>query len=212
MLQRYTFSSRSKQRLVLNKPSFSRGNPTMSLIRWQPWQEVETLSRQLDQLFADFTPVSRAASPVASPVSRAWTPAIELKATETTFVLRAELPGIDAKDLDIQVTREGVSIAGEYRAETKHEDGKLFRSEFRYGSFRRVIPLPVAIQNDQVKADFTDGILTLTLPKAVSDRPKVVKVNLTGATPETAPEGSNDTVPAATEAAKTDDLWAEKAA
>jgi len=54
--------------------------------------------------------------------------------------------------------------------------------------------------------------LTLTLPKAVSDRPKVVKVNLTGATPETAPEGSNDTVPAATEAAKTDDLWAEKAA
>jgi HSP20 family protein len=183
----------------------------MSLIRWQPWQEVETLSRQLDQLFADFTPVSRAASPVASPVSRDWTPAIELKATDAAFVLRAELPGIDAKDLDIQVTREGVSIAGEYRSETKHEDGKLFRSEFRYGSFRRVIPLPVAIQNDQVNAEFTDGILTLTLPKAVSDRPKVVKVNLTGATTESLPEASNST-PAATEAVQSDDLWAEKAA
>ncbi|MBW4694362.1 MAG: Hsp20/alpha crystallin family protein [Lyngbya sp. HA4199-MV5] len=179
----------------------------MALIRWQPWQEVETLSRQLDQLFADFTPVSRPASPVA----RTWTPAIELKATETDFVLRAELPGIDANDLDIQVTREGVSISGEYRSEAKHEDGKLFRSEFRYGSFRRVVPLPVAIQNDQVKADFTDGILTLTLPKAVSDRPKVVKVNLTGATAEPVLEAS-DTAPTAPEAVQTDDLWAEKAA
>ncbi|XGV94614.1 MAG: Hsp20/alpha crystallin family protein [Leptolyngbya sp. BL-A-14] len=182
----------------------------MSLIRWQPWQEVETLSRQLDQLFADFTPVSRAATPVASP-SKTWTPAIELKATDTDFVLRAELPGIDAKDLDIQVTRKGVSIAGEYRSETKNEDGKFFRSEFRYGSFRRVVPLPVAIQNDQVKADFTDGILTLTLPKVVNDRPKVVKVNLTGTTAEPALEASEPT-PAAPEAIQTDDLWAEKAA
>lgn len=184
----------------------------MTLIRWQPWQEVESLSRQLDQLFADFTPVSR----TASPVSKTWTPAIELKATDTDFVLRAELPGIDAKDLDIQVTREGVSIAGEYRAETKHEDGKFFRSEFRYGSFRRVVPLPVAIQNDQVKADFADGILTLTLPKAVSDRPKVVKVNLSGAATDPALEASGNQAFATTEAAQTatqaDDVWAEKVA
>jgi HSP20 family protein len=188
----------------------------MALIRWQPWQEVETLSRQLDRLFADLTPVSRTASPIASPVSSTWTPAIELKATDTDFVLRAELPGIDAKDLDIQVTREGVSIAGEYRSETKKEDGKFFRSEFRYGSFRRVVPLPVAIQNDQVKADFTDGILTLTLPKVVSDRPKVFKVNLIGGTTEPKLEASSDHVAATPEAAQTaaqnDDVWAEKAA
>ncbi|MBW4581574.1 MAG: Hsp20/alpha crystallin family protein [Tildeniella nuda ZEHNDER 1965/U140] len=180
----------------------------MSLIRWQPWQEVETLSRQLDQLFADLPPVSRTASPVA----KTWTPAIELKAIDDAFVLRAELPGIDAKDLDIQVTREGVSIAGEYRAETQHEDGKFFRSEFRYGSFRRVVPLPVAIQNDQVKADFTDGILTLTLPKVVSDRPTVVKVNLTEAAAEPALEAASKDAPNASSTAQTDDLWSEKAA
>jgi HSP20 family protein len=188
----------------------------MSLIRWQPWQEVETLSRQLDQLFADFTPVSRAASPVANPVSKTWTPAIELQATDAEFVLRAELPGIDAKDLDIQVTREGVSISGEYRSETKNEDGKFFRSEFRYGSFRRVVPLPVAIQNDQVKADFTDGILTLTLPKVVNDRPQVVKVNLADAIAEPKLEASSTPAPVATEATQTspqtDDVWAEQAA
>ncbi len=180
----------------------------MALIHWQPWQEVETLSRQLDQLFDAFTPVSCTASPVAS----TWTPAIELKATDTAFVLRTELPGIDAKDLDIQVTREGVSITGEYRSETKNEDVKVFRSEFRYGSFRRVVPLPVAIQNDQVKADFTDGILTLTLPKAVSDRPKVVKVNLSGTAAEPKLEASSTPTPAETQTAQADDMWAEKVA
>ena len=180
----------------------------MSLIRWQPWQEIETLSRQLDRLFDDFTPVNRTTAPAVP----TWTPAIELKATDTAFVLRAELPGLAAQDLDIQVTRDSVSLAGEYRSETRNEDGKFFRSEFRYGSFRRVVPLPVAIQNDQVKADFTDGILTLTLPKVVSDRPKVVKVNLADAIAEPKLEDSSTLTPADTQTAQTDDLWAEKAA
>ena len=180
----------------------------MSLIRWQPWQEIETLSRQLDRLFDDSTPVNR----TTTPATHTWAPAIELKATDTDFVLRAALPGIAANDLDIQVTRAGVSIAGEYRSETKNEDGKFFRSEFRYGRFRRVVPLPVAIQNDQVKADFTDGILTLTLPKVVSDRPKVVKVNLSDAIAEPKLETHNDPAPAAPAAAQADDVWAEKAA
>lgn len=179
----------------------------MTLIRWQPWQEIETLSRQIDRLF-DVAPVGRD----AASVTQTWTPAIELKATDAAFVLRAELPGIDAKDLDIQVTREAVSLAGNYQAEAKHEDGKLFRSEFRYGSFRRVIPLPAVVQNDQVQADFTNGILTLTLPKLVNNRPQVVKVNLTDAIAEPKLEVSSDPAPAATEAVKTDDVWTDKAA
>ncbi len=185
----------------------------MALIRWQPWQELETLSRQLDHLFDDLTPVSRN----ASPAPHTWSPAIELKSTDTEFVLRAELPGIDARDLDIQVTRNAVAIAGEYRSETKQDDGKLFRSEFRYGNFRRVVPLPVAVRNDQVKAEFDAGILTLTLPKFVSDRPQVVKVNLPGVTTESAPEVAQDNpaapvATAAPAATQTDDVWAEQAA
>ena len=185
----------------------------MSLLYWQPWQEIETFSRRIDQLLDErFLAKRNAASTQTS-----WTPAIELQATDTTVVLRAELPGVDAKDLDIQVTREGVAITGEYRSETRNEDSKFVRSEFRYGSFRRVVPLPVAVQNDQVKADFTDGILTLTLPKAVSDRPKVVKVNLTEAAAEPTlaePKLETSSTPtlAETKATQTDDLWAEKAA
>lgn len=150
----------------------------MAMIRWQPWQEMETLRRQFDQLFDELAPISRDA--VSTVTGRAWAPAIELKTTETDVVLRAELPGIDAKDLDIQVTQDAVSISGEYQAESKTEDHQLFRTEFRYGNFRRVIGLPIAVQNDKANAEFKDGILTLTLPKVEADRPKVVKVSLNG--------------------------------
>jgi HSP20 family protein len=99
--------------------------------------------------------------------------------------LRAELPGIDAKDLDIQVSKESIAITGEHRQETKTEEKGVFKSEFRYGTFHRVISLPVAVQNTEVKADYKDGILNLTLPKAQEALNKVVKVNLSGTTTPT---------------------------
>ncbi len=153
----------------------------MTLIRWQPWQEFDVLRRQFDDLFDELAPISRV---TGKPNGHTWAPAIELKTVNDAVVLRAELPGINAENLDVQVSREAVSITGEYKSETKTEDKQhqIHRSEFRYGSFHRVIPLPVAVQNDQVKADFKDGILTLTLPKVEAEKPKVVKLNLAEAT------------------------------
>lgn len=151
----------------------------MALIRWQPFQEIETLRRQMDSIFDEMTSVQRAPQ-------MTWKPAVELKDTEDSVILRAEIPGVEGKDIDIRVTREAVAIAGEHRYEKKAEDKGLFRTEFRYGKFQRVIPLPVAVQNDQVQAEFKDGILTLTLPKVTEARRQVVKVNLvdSAATPE----------------------------
>lgn len=149
----------------------------MAIIRWQPWQEMDALRRQFDDLFDELAPITRGTMKTNG---HTWSPAIELKSTDEHVVLKAEVPGMKADDLDVQVSREAVSISGEYKAETKTEDKEhqIFRSEFRYGSFHRVIPLPVAVQNDQVQAEFKDGILTLTMPKVEADRPKVVKVNL----------------------------------
>jgi HSP20 family protein len=80
--------------------------------------------------------------------------------------------------LDVQVTAEAVSINGERKSETKTEEKGVTRSEFRYGSFRRVIPLPARIKNDQVQAEYKNGVLSLNLPKAEAEKNKVVKVNL----------------------------------
>ena len=85
---------------------------------------------------------------------------------------------IEAKNLDVRVTREAVTISGEHRHQAQASDRHYFRSEFRYGKVQRTIPLPVPVQNDQVKAEFKDGILTLSLPKVPEMQDKVFKVEL----------------------------------
>jgi HSP20 family protein len=143
----------------------------MALIRWQPFREIESLRRQMDQMFDELSGSERQSA-------MSWKPAIELQDTEDNLVLRAEIPGVDGKDIDVQVTREAVAISGEHRFEKKTQEQGFFRSEFRYGNFQRVVPLPVPIQNDRVHAEFNNGILTLTLPKVTEARRTVVKLNL----------------------------------
>jgi HSP20 family protein len=136
-----------------------------------PFREIETLRQQLDKVFDQ-----RAATRDNS--ETAWMPALELADAGDNFVLKAQLPGIDAKDIDVQVTPEAISISGERRYENTDEKSGYVRSEFRYGKFHRVLPLPAQIQNDSVQAEYKDGILTLTLPKVTEARNKVVKINL----------------------------------
>src|SRR6476661_526009 len=136
---------------------------------WQPFTEIETLRQQLDKVFDQ-----RAATRDNS--EAAWMPALELVDAGDNFVLKAQLPGIDPKDVD--VTREAISISGERRYENTDEKSGYVRSEFRYGKFHRVLSLPAHIQNDSVQAECKDGILMLTLPKVTEARNKVVKINL----------------------------------
>ena len=143
----------------------------MRLVRWQPFYEMETLRRQMDQIFDELAQTNRESS-------TNWTPAVELQDQENSLLLRAEIPGVEGKDLDIQVTREAVSISGEHRYEKQSEEKGFYHSEFRYGKFQRTVQLPVPIQNDKVEAEFKNGILTLTLPKAEELQKKVVKVNV----------------------------------
>lgn len=145
----------------------------MRLVRWQPFSEMESLRHQMDRMFDEIAGMNRQTSPN-------WTPAIEIQDREECLVLRAEIPGVEAKDLDIQVAREAVAISGEHRYENKAQEQGFFKTELRYGSFQRTIPLPVAVENNQVQAEFKDGILKLTLPKAQEAKHKVVKISLGG--------------------------------
>ncbi|NET64912.1 MAG: Hsp20/alpha crystallin family protein [Moorea sp. SIO1G6] len=135
----------------------------MALIRWDPFREFTNLQREMNRLFDEFTPL---ADPGLKGTS--FMPAAELQETAETLELKLEIPGIDSKDLDIQLTEQAVSISGERRSETNTQENGMTRSEFRYGKFQRVIPLPTRVQHDQVKADYNNGILSLSLPKAES--------------------------------------------
>ena len=146
----------------------------MALVRYNPWSKMNSMQRQLNRLFddvltndnwGDFSNLSKV-------------PAAELTEKDDALHLKLEVPGMEAKDLDIQVMADRVAISGERKSETKTEEEGRTRSEFRYGKFQRVIPLSARIQNTNVTADYKDGILNLTLPKSESEKNKVVKVNL----------------------------------
>jgi HSP20 family protein len=145
----------------------------MALVRWEPFREIDTLQRQMNRLFDELLPVTREMRDGIT-----FVPPAEMEETADAIHLKLEIPGMDAKDLNVEVSAEAVSISGERKSETKTEEKGVTRTEFRYGKFERVIPLSARIQNDKVQAEYKDGILTLTLPKAEEEKSKVVKVNL----------------------------------
>jgi HSP20 family protein len=169
----------------------------MPLVRYNPWQEMNSLQRQLNHLF-DKDAMFEVASNLSAVrdalsfdnlgdfVNLSKVPAAELTQTDDALHLKLEVPGMNVADLDVQVMADRVAISGERKSETKTEangkthlsEGVSFRTEFHYGKFSRVIPLPVKIQNTNVTADYKNGILSLTLPKAEAEKNKVVKVNL----------------------------------
>ncbi len=158
----------------------------MALIRWDPFREIErydpfremsSLQREMNRLFDRMMSTTGDGGEMAS---IAFIPAAEMHENPDNIKLRIELPGMEAKDLDVKVTAEAVSISGERKAETQAEEKGMKRSEFRYGRFQRMIPLPARIQNDKVQAEFQNGVLCLTMPKAEEEKNKVVTVNLSG--------------------------------
>jgi HSP20 family protein len=105
-------------------------------------------------------------------------PAAEITETPEAVQLKLEIPGMEAKDLNVEVTADSLTINGERKSEIKTEEEGFTRTEFRYGKFHRVIPLPVQVDNNNVAAEYKDGILNLTLPKAEEEKNKVVKVSI----------------------------------
>jgi HSP20 family protein len=146
----------------------------MALIRWEPFREMASIQREMNRLFDDMARTTGDGGNVGV----VFIPPAEMHETPDAIHLKLEIPGMETKDLDVQVTAEAVSISGERKEETKTEEKGMTRTEFRYGKFQRVIPLPTRIQNDKVQAEYKNGILSLTLPKAEAEKNKVVKVNI----------------------------------
>ena len=161
----------------------------MALIRWQPFRERDSLQRDMNRLFESFAPMEQ------DSMQQSFMPLAEMEDTDDAIHLKVEVPGMNADDLDVQVTKEAVMITGERKTESKSEKNGMKRtsvvlgvspinnsfkkrSEFRYGRFNRTIPLSTRIDNTNVKGDYKDGILTLELPKAEDEKNKVTKVNL----------------------------------
>jgi HSP20 family protein len=147
--------------------------PFRELERWDPFREIDTLQRRMNRLFERMLPTDG-----GERGGLTFIPAAELEETDDAYRLRLELPGLESKDVNVEVTSEAVSITGERKSEITSEREGYTRSEFRYGKFQRVIPLPSTVKYEEVKAEYKDGILRLNLPKAEPQKQKAFKVNL----------------------------------
>jgi HSP20 family protein len=141
-----------------------------NLIRWEPVREMMTLREALDQLFNDAItrPVGMKGGSVV--------PAIDLYQNNDEVVVKAVLPGLKADDVQISVTADVLTLRGEFKQENEHKDATYHLREQRYGSFERSVMLPSEVQSDKAKADFENGVLTITLPKAESVKPRTVSI------------------------------------
>ncbi|NCR59675.1 MAG: Hsp20/alpha crystallin family protein [Microcystis aeruginosa LL13-06] len=147
----------------------------MALIRWEPFREVESLQKEMNRLFDRLVPTDVGNG---EKMGLSFIPAAEITETPEAVQIKLEIPGMEAKDLNLEVTANSLTINGERKSEIKTEEEGFTRTEFRYGKFHRVIPLPVQVDNNNVTAEYKDGILNLTLPKAEEEKNKVVKVSI----------------------------------
>ena len=107
-----------------------------------------------------------------------WMPAIELKEMPNEYIVKAEVPGIDKANLDIEVNERRVILKGETRRETDTKDGNVYRSELRYGKLYRQIALPGNTIPQKATATFKDGIVTILLPKSEGTKEQTVKLTV----------------------------------
>ena len=141
-----------------------------NLIRWEPAREMMTLREAMDRLLDDaFTrPLGAEGSSTVPPV--------DMYQTDTEVVVKAAIPGFKADDVQINITGNVLSIRGEMRQENESKQKSWQMREQRWGTFERRIALPTEVKAENARAEFEDGILTVTLPKAEEARPKTVTI------------------------------------
>src|SRR5947209_13836394 len=160
---------------VFNKQN-GKDNNMNYLTRWQrpevaTWPgfgRLSTLRDELDRLFE--TPLAELAR--SSQLLSGWTPALDIYEDKDNVYVRAELPGMKKEDIDLSLNDGSLSLAGERKSEGKYKDAEVYRAERFLGRFQRTVTLPTPVAADRVKAQYQDGILSITLPKAEEAKPK----------------------------------------
>lgn len=142
----------------------------MTLMHYQPWGNLGRLQRELGRMLE---PVTSDDEFSASD----WTPAVDVKEEESRFLITADLPGIDPKDIEIHMEKGVLSIKGERESETKDEREGYKRVERVRGSFFRRFSLPDTADADTISAKSNHGVLEITIPKKIAEQPRRIAVN-----------------------------------
>ena len=147
-----------------------------TLVRWDPFRDLASLHNRVGRLFEEGLCGLRGDQREEALDSRAWAPAVDILEKDNEIVLRADLPGIDPKDVDIQVQNGTLTLRGERKFESDVKEDNFRRVERVYGSFVRSFSLPQTVDSEHVAAEYKNGVLEVTLPKRPEAKPRQIKV------------------------------------
>lgn len=150
----------------------------MSLVRWDPFRELDELSERMSHMFRR-SPLARAGTRGEGMMTMPdWAPAVDIVETPQEFLIKAELPDVKRDDIKVSVHNGQLRIEGERKQEKEEKDKKFHRVERFYGSFMRTFVLPENVDEAKLTADFKDGVLNVHLPKTEKPSPKAVDVKV----------------------------------
>ncbi len=141
------------------------------LARWSPFHEVSRLRDEMDRIWEDFFGPGRR---VLRPMTEEWIPAVDISDTADKVIVKVEVPGMDAKNIEISLSGDVLTIKGEKKAEREEKVESLYLAERSYGSFARSLRLPAAVEADKIEASYKKGVLTITCPKKEELKPKQI--------------------------------------
>ena len=150
----------------------------MPITRWEPFRDLVSTQDRFNQLFNETFARAFGDDQTAT---RGWIPAVDIYETDENLVLQAELPGISPDDVEIRVEDNTLYLKGERKFEKEVKQENLHRVERSYGTFTRSFALPGTIDASNVKAEYKNGILTLTMPKREEAKPRAIKINVSKA-------------------------------
>ena len=151
----------------------------MAIVRWEPFRDLVSLQDRMNRLFDDsFRGVGRGTGEEDWALGGSWAPAVDIFEHEGNIVLKAELPGVDTKDVDVKVENNVLTLQGERKFDNEVKKESYHRVERAYGAFSRSFTLPTVVDTDKIKAEFKEGVLRVTLPKREEAKPKQISISV----------------------------------
>jgi HSP20 family protein len=151
----------------------------MAIVRWEPFRDLLSLQDRMNRLFDEsYRTTQRGGSEDEWALGGSWAPAVDIYEQGTDIVLKAELPGVDPKDVDIRLENNVLSLRGQRKLESEVKRENYHRVERSYGTFSRSFTLPTVVDQASIKAEFKDGLLRLTLPKREEAKPKQIQIHV----------------------------------
>ena len=145
-----------------------RDIPTRAV--WNPFKELARIENELNKLFSEFIPAKE------TPEVVVWAPRVDVYEQDNNLIIEAEIPGAKKEDIEVKIKDNAVVIRGEVKKEEEQKEEQYYRKERFYGTFERVVPLPVEVKPEEAKAEFKDGVLKLIIPKATQEHEVKVEI------------------------------------